>query len=118
MKIETQNGMLMFKGQDAFTGEKINGLKIMPVYIEINNNKDYERFWINERSYHTIVECFNMFCCNPVDIYLSFEDVQNVKANLGIKVDKRCIEAEMEEPEPFREYWWNEFCSEGDSLYD
>lgn len=120
MKIETANGMILFKEHhDAFTGARLSGLRNMPIYIEIDDNKDYDRFWVTESSYYAIYNIFNMFNSRVVDVYLSFEDVQNVKKNLGVAIDKRSIEAELEEAEPFREYWWNEFANEQEnSLYD
>jgi len=123
MKIETINGMVLHTGnKDAFTGVVLAGLHNVPIYIA-TDSQDYERFWINEQSFFTIVNIFNLFNNKPVDIYLTFEDVQNIKVNLGLKPDKRCIDSEMEElfDYPFREVCYDnteEMASEGNSLYD
>jgi len=122
MKIETINGMILYTGnKDAFSGTLLAGLRNIPVYIETGS--DFERFWINEQSYYTLVNIFNLFNNKPVDIYLTFEDVQNIKVNLGVKPDKRCIESELEElfEYPFREVCYDnteEMSAEGNTLYD
>ncbi len=123
MKIETINGMILHVGnKDAFSGVLLAGMDNVPVYIE--TGQDFERFWINKQSYYTIINIFNLFNNKPVDIYLTFADVQNIKANLGIKVDKHCIESEREElfEYPFRQQYFDDnldmLNSEGNNLYE
>jgi len=123
MKIETLNGMMLFTdNKDAFTGITLKGLKNTPIYIETGGN-DYERFWINEQTFYTIIDIFNAFETRHTEIYLSFEDVQNVKVNLGLKPDNQCIDKEMEDlfEYPFRDSCYDNteiFNSESNTLYD
>lgn len=98
---------LSYGNVDAFTGKKLKGMNNMPVYIY--TGKEFERFWISEESFFVAVNCFNLHEAIPVELYWSFEDVQNVKKNLGLQTDKQCVDAELEElfGEPFRNPWWD-----------
>lgn len=108
MKIETNNNMSLFIGnRDCITGELINGLNAMPLYIE-TSDIDFERFWINESTYRKLIELFHLNEYKHTEIYLDFYDVQNLKVNLGVKPDKGILESYYEEREDCRDYWYLE----------
>lgn len=102
MIIETTNGMHLYKGYDAITGKRIS-LNSYPIYIEIGDGT-YDRFWVNKDTFYLMIEFYQLFTCNPTEIYLSFEDVQVIKRLSGVKEDKKVSDEEVFE-EPFREYY-------------
>lgn len=122
MIVETLNGMKLHYGNvDAFTGKRLKGLNNMHIYIDTGS--EYEMFWISEESFFVAVNCFNLHQARPVDLYWNFYDVQNVKKNLGLTTDKKCVDAELEETfgEPFRNPWWDNmenWSGEENNLYE